>query len=131
MNFEYSGSGPRWEIARALAPDLITRLLARGWPDNAVINVNFPDCPPEKVAGVKVTRQGFRDHQIVSSEKRTDRRGFDYWWIGYRGQLSDPPEGTDLHAVYNRYVSITPLHLDLTCEQSLQHLGSGPDEWQG
>lgn len=122
MGFEFSGSGPRWETARHYGPNLIRTLLGKGWPETSVININFPDCPPEKVAGVALTRQGFRDHQIVSSEKRTDRRGFDYWWIGYRGQLSDPPEGTDLHAVYRNFVSVTPLQLDLTCRSGMAHL---------
>jgi 5'-nucleotidase len=61
-----------------------------------------------------VTRQGFRDESISTLEKRTDLRGADYYWIGYSGKLSEPPEGTDLRAIYEGRISVTPLHIDMT-----------------
>ncbi len=121
MNFRARGSLP-WETAEAWGQRALEPLIARGWPDNVVMNVNFPDCAPEDVAGIQVTRQGFRDEQIVHTEKREDLRGNHYYWIGYRGTLSDPAAGTDLRAVYDGYVSVTPLHVDLTHEGCLEDM---------
>jgi len=78
------------------------------------MNINFPDLPPDEVREVEVTTQGRRDHHIVYADKRTDPRGGVYYWLGFRGQLSDPPEGTDLKAIYSGRISVTPLHIDLT-----------------
>ena len=101
-------------------------MLEHGWPSDVVININFPDREPEDVGGIRFTRQGFRDEQIIRTEKREDLRGNDYYWIGYRGTLSNPDEGTDLRAIYDGYVSITPLHVDLTHNRFLAAMS----EWQ-
>jgi 5'-nucleotidase len=93
---------------------VLKALLDNPWPKNVVMNVNFPDRLPDDVAGVEVTRQGFRDEAISTLDKRTDLRGNDYFWIGYSGKLSEPPEGTDLRAIYDGRISITPLHIDMT-----------------
>lgn len=103
-----------WETGREWGPRVLKALLEKGWPKNVVMNVNFPDRLPDDVAGVEVTRQGFRDETISYLEKRSDLRGADYYWIGYSGKLSQPPEGTDLRAIYDGKVSITPLHIDMT-----------------
>jgi 5'-nucleotidase len=103
-----------WETARAWGPRVLKGLLAAQWPRNVVMNVNFPDVLPDDVAGVEVTRQGFRDQSIRQLDKRTDLRGVDYFWIGYTGKLSEPPQGTDLRAIYDGRISVTPLHIDMT-----------------
>ncbi|MBI1360441.1 MAG: 5'/3'-nucleotidase SurE [Alphaproteobacteria bacterium] len=103
-----------WETGRAWGPRVLKALLASPWPKDVVMNVNFPDRLPQDVEGVEVTRQGFRDEAISTLDKRTDLRGNDYFWIGYTGKLSEPPEGTDLRAVYEGRISITPLHIDMT-----------------
>ncbi|MCG8442820.1 MAG: 5'/3'-nucleotidase SurE [Caulobacterales bacterium] len=105
-----------FETARALAPKLLRDLLKDGWPDHVVININFPPCKAEEVRGVVVTRQGARDQWHMHAERRTDLRERTYYWLGFRGQLSNPAPGDDLHAVYNNYISVTPLRLDLTDE---------------
>ncbi|MBI1341158.1 5'/3'-nucleotidase SurE [bacterium] len=103
-----------WETGRAWGPRVLKGLLAHGWPKDVVINVNFPDVLPDEVAGVEVTRQGLRDESIVHLDQRQDLRGVDYFWLGYTGKLSKPPEGTDLRAIYDGRISITPLHIDMT-----------------
>ncbi|MEM1104873.1 MAG: 5'/3'-nucleotidase SurE [Pseudomonadota bacterium] len=113
QNFRGPGSCP-WHTAEHWGPRALAPMLEQGWPSNTVININFPDREPDKVAGIQSTRQGFRDEQIIRTEKRTDLRGNDYFWIGYRGRLSNPDEGTDLRAIYDGYVSVSPLHIDLT-----------------
>jgi len=108
--------------AEAFAADIIRRLLEVGWPDTVVININFPDLPPDAVTGIEVTRQGFREVGEMQAERRTDLRGRRYYWMGFRGSRGDPPPGTDLRAVYDGRVSITPLHVDLTHNDTLPRL---------
>jgi 5'-nucleotidase len=103
-----------FETAEAYGPGLIHRLLEAGWPANVLLNINFPAVAPEAVRAVEVTRQGFRESHIRTSEKRTDLRGRDYYWMGFTSPASDPPDGTDLKAIYSGRISVTPLHIDLT-----------------
>ena len=125
QNFRHRGSCP-WETASTFGPQVLQRILAHGWPDDVVINVNFPDREPGDVAGIQMTRQGFRDEQIIRTEKREDLRGNAYYWIGYRGTLSNPDEGTDLRAIYDGYGSVSPLHVDLTHDAFLADMRSWP-----
>ena len=119
----FSRDEAKWETPEAHAPAIIRRLLDAGWPDDVVINVNFPDRAPDAIAGIEVTRQGHRDDFSLFAEERQDLRGLKYYWYGYKGKLSDPPEGTDLRAIYDGRISITPLHLALTHEDARQRLG--------
>ncbi len=112
----------RWATPEAHGPSIIARLLAAGWPSDVVINVNFPDRDPDGVAGVEVTRQGHRDDFKLFIEERKDLRGLSYYWYGYEGALSNPPDGVDLRAIYDGRISVTPLHLALTHEDSRKAL---------
>ena len=103
-----------YETAEAYAPGVISRLLEIGWPAKVVMNLNFPPVPPHEVTGVEVTRQGARDGSYLHFDRRTDLRGRDYYWLGYRGRATEPAPGTDLHAIAARRISVTPLHIDLT-----------------
>jgi 5'-nucleotidase len=105
---------PRWQCAEAHGADVVNRLLAIGWPAETLININFPDAEPDEIAGIAITEQGKRDMQTAAMEKRTDLRGHDYYWIGFKRMRSHPEPGTDLRAVYDKKISITPLHLNLT-----------------
>jgi len=113
-----------WETPREWGAKTLRPLLDKGWPDDLVLNVNFPDRAPDKVEGIQMTRQGFRDERIIRTEAREDLRGNDYYWIGYRGKLSNPDEGTDLKAIYEGYISVSPLHVDLTHEEFLDEMRS-------
>ncbi|MEO1407441.1 MAG: 5'/3'-nucleotidase SurE [Pseudomonadota bacterium] len=119
-SFRERGSLP-WETARKWGPDLVKRLIADGWPELVTLNVNFPDREPDDVAGIRHTRQGRRDRTVIETHTRTDLRGNDYVWIAYNGKLSDPPDDTDLRAIYEGYISVTPLQADLTHQS---HLGA-------
>jgi 5'-nucleotidase len=105
---------PFYEPAEAFAPGIIRTLVAAGWPADVVVNLNFPNRPAAEITEVEVTRQGFRDTHIRHAEKRTDLRGREYYWMGFRQQPSQPAEGTDLRAIYEGRISVTPLHIDLT-----------------
>ncbi len=111
-----------WETAEAHGAKVVRTLLDRGWPDKVVLNVNFPDRAPDAVRGMQITRQGHRDFPMSHIVKRDHPRGGDYFWLTYGAQLSDPAEGTDLRAVYDGYISVTPLHTDLTHHAALEHL---------
>jgi 5'-nucleotidase len=111
-----------YETAITHAPGIIERLLEIGWPNDAVINLNFPCCAPDQVTEVEVTHQGFRGFNGSHAEKRTDLRGRDYYWMGFRNQEVAPPSGTDLAAIANNRISVTPLHIDLTHTRSLGEL---------
>jgi 5'/3'-nucleotidase len=111
-----------WETAETYGPGVVGTLLKHGWPKTVVMNVNFPDLPPDEVRAVETTFQGLRDQHIVYADKRTDLRGQTYFWLGFRGKLSNPPEGSDLRAVYDGRISVTPLHIDLTHAETLHAL---------
>ena len=110
----------RWSTAETFGPQVIRKLLAAGWPKDVLVNINFPDRTPDKVEGVRVTAQGKRDQATLAVEERTDPRGNPYFWIGFRRILSNPPQGTDLRAIYDGFVSVTPLHLNLTEEPTIK-----------
>jgi 5'-nucleotidase len=106
--------GIRWDCAETHAPDLIRRILAEGIDPNTLVNVNFPDCPANEVAGVSATVQGRRDAQIMKIDPRRDGRGIPYYWIAFQRAVQEPPQGTDLYALMKLRISVTPLKLDLT-----------------
>lgn len=110
---------PPFHTAEAYAPDILRKLLDRGWAENVVINLNFPMCEPEEVEGVELTRQGTRDNLELFVEEREDMRQRRYYWFGFEGKPSEPKEGTDIHALWNRKVSVTPLHLQLTDDETI------------
>ncbi|AMS28567.1 MAG TPA: 5'/3'-nucleotidase SurE [Hyphomonadaceae bacterium] len=118
VNFRVGQPIP-WHTAEAHGADVLRKLLASPWPDGVVMNVNFPDCEPEEVTGLEATFQGFRDECIHQIDRRSDLRGNDYYWIGYRGKLSKPPAGSDLLAIYENRISVSPLHIDMTEHSAL------------
>ncbi len=111
-----------WETAERLGPQIVRRLLDLGWPADVVINVNFPARPVEEVQGVRTARQGAREAHPRHPEKRRDTRGRDYYWIGFEPALEAPPSGTDIAAMAEGFISVTPLHIDMTHQQTLARL---------
>jgi 5'-nucleotidase len=92
---------------------LLPQLLRGGFPPETLLNVNLPGIDPAEVRGVQVTRLARRVYND-SIFRGKDPMGREYFWIGGGGAQWDAPEGTDFHAVQAGYVSVTPLHLDLT-----------------
>ena len=108
---------PHWDTALRHGPDLIRRVLAEGMPRDVLVNVNFPDCEADEVKGIAVTTQGKRDQELLRIEPRLDGRGNPYFWLAYsRRERQAPASGTDLSAVADNRISVTPLRLDLTDE---------------
>jgi 5'-nucleotidase len=102
-----------WEIVETYAPDLIRKLIKVEMPDWTFMNLNFPNCRPEEVQGIAVTAQGKLDFGI-NVEKRSDGRGYPYYWLKFDARKGDFREGTDIHALRANKISVTPLKLDLT-----------------
>jgi 5'-nucleotidase len=118
-----SGNPPPWGTSRRFAPDLIRRVLREGVPRDVLVNVNFPDCPPEEVKRVAVTTLGRRRQERLHVDERQDGRGNPYYWIAYLRQgFQKAPEGTDLAAIEDSCISVTPLRLDMTDEPYLTKL---------
>lgn len=112
----------KWGTAERHAPPIIRKLLQSGWPGDVLININFPDQDAAKKLKIEVTGQGRRDQSSLEMERRVDRRGIPYYWTGFQRIRSNPPAGTDLHAIYAGNISVTPLHMDLTHEATLRSL---------
>lgn len=111
-----------FDTAVAHAPKMLKTLLEAGWDKDVVLSVNFPHCAPDEVEGIEVTRQGRRENIELFVEEREDLRQRRYYWFGFAGRPSSPEKGTDLHAIANRRISITPLHLQLTDKPTLKRL---------
>ena len=109
---------------------VVRPLIDMPFADRTLVNVNFPPLPAEDVKGIRVVRQGFHDYARGSVVEGKDPRGFPYFWFGLHGIEHTPAHNTDLEAIADGYVSVTPLMLDLTHEPSLTALatgsGSGP-----
>lgn len=112
-----------WETPLEHGPELIRRLIKAGWPANVLINVNFPDRKPQDVRPARVTRQSTDEEAMWGVTDRTDGRGQSYFWVGHAARnRAVPSQGTDLEALQNGHISITPLHLDLTHDATLTTL---------
>jgi 5'-nucleotidase len=114
---------PRWGTAIKYAPDLIRRVLKTGMPRDVLVNINFPDCVADDVAGIAVTVQGKRDQELLRIDARHDGRGNPYYWIAFgRGGNSGARAGSDMAALNENRISVTPLRLDLTDEPFMTKL---------
>jgi 5'-nucleotidase len=120
LSQSYSGTSkgdPHWKTAMKFAPDIIRKVLEQGIPRDVLVNVNFPDCPINAVQGIAVTSQGKRDQELLRIDSRYDGRGNPYYWIAFsRGLPAGVRQGTDMSALAENRISVTPLRLDLTDE---------------
>jgi 5'-nucleotidase len=111
-----------FDVAEAHGAELVRRLYGLDLGPGVLLNVNFPDCPPDEVSGIEVTRQGKRDQSLLHVDERIDTRNRAYYWLGFKRENSNPPVGTDLRAVAERRISVTPLHMNLTQLEALKAL---------
>ena len=112
-----------FETAARAAVEITARLITDPLPADTILNVNVPDVPWHEVRGFEVTRLGNR-HRAEPCIRQEDPRGRTIWWIGPPGPAQDSGAGTDFHAVRNGYISITPIHVDLTRYQALENVAS-------
>lgn len=107
-----------YDTAARVARTLVARLLEAPLPSDTILNVNVPDLPHEKLAGIRATRLGTR-HQSRNAIRQTSPRGQEIFWIGAAGDILDDGPGTDFRAVEEGFVSVTPLTTDLTRHDSV------------
>jgi 5'-nucleotidase len=111
--------GHGFAAAEAWAGKVLAPLIDVQMAKRTLINVNFPALPPEQVKGIRVVRQGFHDYARGSVVEAVDPRGRPYFWFGLDDIEHTLDHGTDLEAVAEGYVAVTPLQLDLTHHASL------------
>ncbi|MBZ6074788.1 5'/3'-nucleotidase SurE [Microvirga puerhi] len=109
----------KWQCAEHHGPKVIRRILDVGIDKGILINVNFPGCEPEEVEGIALCNQGQRTQELLRLDEREDGRGIPYYWIAFERKPFTPGNGTDLWAIANRRIAVTPLRLDMTDEPSL------------
>ena len=114
--------GFTYEVAEHYGPDIVARLAKMEFGPGVLMNVNFPDCRPDELHGIEVTRQGKRDQNLLTIDERIDARGRNYYWLGFKRERGDPPVGTDLWAAFNKRISVTPLHMNLTQVEAMEAL---------
>ena len=115
--------GLHYESAARAAVELVKRLGADPLPADTILNLNVPDLPWQEIEGYAVTRLGNR-HRAAPCIPQHDPRGRQWWWIGPAGAEQDAGVGTDFHAVRTGHISITPIQVDLTRYQALEHVAS-------
>ncbi|MEO8286376.1 MAG: 5'/3'-nucleotidase SurE [Chloroflexota bacterium] len=114
---------PIWpvDVAAAFIVRLVDQITKRGIEKDILLNVNVPNLPYDQIRGVQITRLGKRIYEDALI-KRVDPRGREYYWLGGNSIRSERSEGADVAAIEDGYVSITPIHLDLTNHRLLETL---------
>ncbi len=119
---EGMGDAVPFATAEAWGERVLRPILDMPFEPRVVVNINFPARLADDVKGIKVVAQGFHDYSRGSIVKGTDPRGYDYYWFGLHGVEHTPGHDTDLEAVGDGYIAVTPLQLDLTHRSSLERL---------
>lgn len=115
------GQPTKWGTAEHYAPEIIKKLMATPWPHHVLMNINFPDVITSSVNGIRVVRQGVRTlrENLVDW---FDPYGRPFYWIGAHRDSTPTEANTDLEAIMEGAIAITPLHLDLTHDKTLKAL---------
>lgn len=116
------GDDTRFAAAEGWGAKVLAPLLETPMDPRTLVNINFPPLEASEVRGVRVASQGFRDYGRLKIVPNRDPRGFDYYWFDLSHTTETPAPGTDLAAITEGYVSVTPLHLDLTHHRSMTTL---------
>jgi 5'-nucleotidase len=118
-NGAYRMVASKFQTAADFARELTVKVLDRGLPDDTLLNVNVPNS--RQIKGVKITKQGkmIYDNSI---QDLSDPRGREYYWIGGGLPQWESGENTDFEAIRGGYISITPVHLDLTNYEALKYM---------
>jgi 5'-nucleotidase len=123
LSQRYAGSGVgdavTFASAEAWGERVLRTLIDAPLAPGTLLNVNFPPVAPDAVQGFRVVAQGMRDYGRLQLDRRTDPRGYDYYWLRLGKIAHTPAASTDLEAIEQGYITVTPLHLDLTHHASL------------
>ncbi len=113
---------PRFEVAEKYAADVILKVLEAEWTKGTFVNINFPHIEPSDTPRVRITKQGKREKSILGIDARLDPRGGTYFWYDFERHISKPEAGTDLEAIMQGDISVTPLHMDHTSASLTENL---------
>lgn len=116
------GDDVSFDAAEVWGSKVLKPLIDSPFAPRTLINVNFPPLPAGEVKGIRVVRQGFHDYARGSVVESTDPRGYKYFWFGLHGIEQTPGHDSDLEAIGDGFISVTPLQLDLTHDASLAML---------
>ena len=111
----------RFDVASQFAVTVVQKVWEHKLPDDTLLNINVPNLPQERIAGTRITRMGKRLYGDIIVEKK-DPRGRKYYWIGGDYLSTEEVPGSDLEAIEESYISVTPLHLDMTNYSALRTL---------
>lgn len=111
-----------FEAAAAWGERVLRPLIDAPLAPRTLVNINFPAVAAEKVLGVRVVAQGLRDYGRLQIIGNRDPRGYEYFWFGLGPSIETPAHATDVEAVADGFIAVTPLHLDLTHHESLDML---------
>ena len=121
---EGAGEDVTFAAAEAWGERAVRPLLDAAFAPGMLVSINFPPIPAEEVQGIRVAEQGLRDYGRAKMIRQTDPRGFPYYWLDFNGVADIRGQDTDFDAVRAGYVSVTPMHLDLTYRDALAQLAA-------
>ncbi|MGQ9632100.1 MAG: 5'/3'-nucleotidase SurE [bacterium] len=113
---------PNYKPAAKFAKKMALEIEKRGLPRGVILNINVPNLPESEIRGVKITRQGASQFFEEFYEKRTDPAGRTYYWLAGELVTIEEDENVDATAVKNGYISVTPIHYDLTDYSFIEEL---------
>ena len=119
---EGAGDAVPFEAAAAWGERVLRPLLEAPLEPRSLVNINFPPVGADLVKGIKIAQQGLRDYGRLQIVTNHDPRGYEYHWFALGQTVQTPAHATDLEAIADGYVAVTPLHLDLTHRSSLAML---------
>lgn len=121
LSFEMDATEPvvRWQTPRATGAQVVRKVMQAGIPKGMLMNVNFPDCEPDEVKGVRMAYTGRRG-VTKSLDVRQDIKGHPYYWVHWGDEQIAHQPGSDLAAMTEKYISISPINLDLTDYKTLE-----------
>lgn len=121
---EAVGETVAFDAARHWGAQVLRPLLDAPLAPRTLVNINFPARAPEEIGGVRVVGQGLRDYGRTQIITNRDPRGLEYHWFGLGPSIETPAHATDVEAVADGFIAVTPLHLDLTHRESLDMLAA-------
>jgi len=119
----YNSDSIDFSLAGEVAFDIAKKMLEHSLPPGTLLNINVPDAKKEEISGIRVTRLGVRKYDVNYVE-REDPRGVPYYWLAGEA-VDDDEQDTDIAAVSQKYISVTPIHYDLTKYAIMEHV----DKW--
>ena len=120
-----------WDTARALGASTILKLVEIGWSDRAVLNVNFPPIPADRVGPITLAKQGEGVIAGVHVDTRADPRGMTYHWLNFVRSDREQSPGTDYSAMRAGRIVVTPLRYDRTDEDAFEDLTKNLPRFEG